>query len=170
MFKVKWGASSRWSSFVYFPKWNSDQMTIGKTRLTLIYVDLEHENWLTKIGTNKTKTYRSIHVIGNCDKIWRHFGSLNVKLKCHFHIIGLCMVFLKISKLWNSIFVRVKTIWQFVNWNRIKQGWMDEDIIKKAVSEYLFLSLNDISYNDPRIWGPDTDADCFVHNLEPATL
>ena len=31
--------------------------------------------------------------------IWRHFGSLNVKLKCHFRFIGMCIFFLKISKL-----------------------------------------------------------------------
>ena len=32
---IKWGASSRWSSSLYFPKWNSDQMIIGITYLTL---------------------------------------------------------------------------------------------------------------------------------------
>ena len=33
---VKWGASSRCSSSLYFAKRNSDQMTIGKTRPTLL--------------------------------------------------------------------------------------------------------------------------------------
>ena len=32
---LKWGASSRWSSSLYRPKRNSDQMTIGNTRTTL---------------------------------------------------------------------------------------------------------------------------------------
>ena len=34
-FLAKWGASSRWSSFLYFPKRNTDQMAIGETRPTL---------------------------------------------------------------------------------------------------------------------------------------
>ena len=34
---VKWGASSRWLSSLYCPMRNSDQMTIGKTRSTLVY-------------------------------------------------------------------------------------------------------------------------------------
>ena len=32
---LKWGASSRWSSSLYFPKRNTDPMTIGKTHPTL---------------------------------------------------------------------------------------------------------------------------------------
>ena len=34
--KLKWGASSRWPSSLYFPKRNRDQMTIGKTRPTSV--------------------------------------------------------------------------------------------------------------------------------------
>ena len=32
---LKWGASSRWSSSLYFPMRNSDEMTTGKTHPTL---------------------------------------------------------------------------------------------------------------------------------------
>ena len=33
--KVKWGASTRWSSPLYFPLRNSDQINMGKTRRTV---------------------------------------------------------------------------------------------------------------------------------------
>ena len=33
--KVKWSASSRWSSSLCYPMWHSDEMTIGKTHSTL---------------------------------------------------------------------------------------------------------------------------------------
>jgi len=34
---IKWGASSGWSWSLYFPSWNSDQTTIGKTHPTLLF-------------------------------------------------------------------------------------------------------------------------------------
>ena len=42
---IKWGASSRWSSSLYYPIQNSDQMTIGKTHHTLSIVTTESKKF-----------------------------------------------------------------------------------------------------------------------------
>ena len=37
-FRLKWGVSSQWSSSLYFPVWNPDQMNIAKAHLAVFSV------------------------------------------------------------------------------------------------------------------------------------
>ena len=52
--KLKWDVPYRWSSSLYCPMQNSDEMTIGKTHPTLIIIPTFSHRIISEIPTQNT--------------------------------------------------------------------------------------------------------------------